>query len=695
MTIDQNLNPVADLRLLDGVALITIDSPPVNALSHAVRLSLSEKLAVVEADPSIVAVVIACAGRTFFAGADITEFGKPMASPDLRELIDQIELMSCPVVAAIHGTALGGGLELALGCHFRVAVPSAKLGLPEITLGLIPGAGGTQRLPRIVSIEVALDMITSGRAIPAIEAAKLGIIDEIAAEDGLTQAAVARARSAAAQTKPLDRVRDRPMPSAPKDGFEQIRQRSSNDFGNLPAHAGALEAVEAAATLPFEEGMLVERRIIHALFDTTASRALRHLFFAERVAARAPADIGGTVAPQISRVGVVGAGTMGGGIAMALVNAGLAVTLVDIDQAGLDRGLGAVRRNYEASARKGRLTPEQVEARLAAIEPTTTLEALADADLVIEAVFESMALKQDLLAKLDKIVRKDAILASNTSFLDLDLIAGATRAPERVVGLHFFSPANIMKLLEVVRGARTSDRTVGAAMVLARRIGKTAVVSGVCDGFIANRAMRARSDQADALILTGVAPERIDAVMVKYGFAMGPFAMMDLVGLDVIGRGADRSVMSDLVGCGRLGQKQGGGYYDYDEKRRPTPSLVARQVIKAFAAEHHIRQQDVEDEALVARLLYPVVNEGARILAEGIAHRASDIDVALVAGYGWPAHTGGPMFWADEIGLAPIVASLDLMAAQYGDALRPTPLLRDLAATGRRLNDEDRPTGGR
>jgi len=677
---------VASLALHDGVALITVDFPPVNALSFAVRRSLSERLADAEADPAIKAAVIACAGRTFFAGADITEFGKPMASPDLRELINEIEAMSIPVVAAIHGTALGGGLELALGCHYRVAIPSAKVGLPEIALGLIPGAGGTQRLPRIVGVETALDIITSGRAIPVREAAELGIIDEIIDEGELIPGAIDCAQRAVAQLTPLGGIRDRPVPAAPADVFDAFRARHAGAFRDLPAPAGALEAVEAASTLPFDEGMQVERRIIHALFETSQSRALRHLFFAERAAARGPAPAK-TGLPSISRVGVVGAGTMGGGIAMALVNAGIPVTLVDIDQAGLDRGLAAVRRNYEASARKGRLTKEQVEARLAAILPTTSLDALADADLVIEAVFESLTLKQDLFSTLDGIVRDDAILASNTSFLNLNLIAAATKNAERVVGLHFFSPANVMKLLEVVRGAGTSDQTVAVAMALARRIGKTAVMSGVCDGFIANRAMKARSDQADALILAGVPPERLDALMVDYGFAMGPLAMMDLVGLDVVGREAGRSVMSDLVAIGRLGQKQGGGYYDYDDKRRASPSPVARQIIETFAAEHGVQPQVFEDDALVARLLYPVVNEGVRILSEGIALRASDIDVALVSGYGWPAYTGGPMFWADEVGLARIVTALDAMAEREGESLRPAPLLCEIAAAGGRLSE--------
>lgn len=675
---------VATLVALGGVALITVDSPPVNALSYAVRRSLSDRLAEAEADPSIGAVVITCAGRTFFAGADITEFGKPMVSPDLRELIDQIDAMSCPVVAAIHGTALGGGLELALGCHYRVAVPSAKVGLPEIALGLIPGAGGTQRLPRIVGVETALDLITSGRSIPAREAADLGIVDEIIEDGPLIEGALACAQRAMAQTTPLDRLRDRPVPNAPPEVFDRFRDRHARAFRNLPAPAGALEAVQAASTLSFDEGMQVERRIIHALFETSQSRALRHLFFAERAAARGP-DLAKSGLPQISRVGVVGAGTMGGGIAMALVNAGIPVTLVDIDQAGLDRGIGAVRRNYEASARKGRLTTEQVESRMAAIQPTTSLEALGDADLVIEAVFESMTLKQELFTRLDSIVRDNAILASNTSFLDLNLIAGVTKTPERVVGLHFFSPANVMKLLEVVRGAKTSNPTLAAATALARRIGKTAVISGVCDGFIANRAMKARSDQADALILAGVAPERIDALMVDYGFAMGPFAMMDLVGLDVVGRDAQRSVMSDLVAIGRRGQKQGGGYYDYNDKRQASPSLIARRIVEAFAIEQCVEPQTLDDDALVARLLYPVVNEGARILGEGIALRASDIDVALVAGYGWPASTGGPMFWADEVGLARILSALDAMADRHGEALRPAPLLREIASAGGQL----------
>lgn len=685
MSTDTATPPVVTLSIDDGIATIMVDSPPVNALGEAVRIGLSDALASAGADPAVRALVIACAGRTFFAGADIAEFGKPMVQPDLRELIVQVEELGRPVVAAIHGTALGGGLELALGCHYRVAVPTAKLGLPEIALGLIPGAGGTQLLPRLIGVEAALDLIGTGRSIAAKDAAALGIVDEVVDGD-LVAGAQAFARRIA--DAGLPRVRDRAVPQTPSSTFDDFRTKQGRAVRSRPALEGALEALKAAATLPFDEGMAVERRIIHELFDTAESRALRHLFFAERAAARVPGIDPAAKAAPVRRAGVIGAGTMGGGIAMALANAGIPVTLVDVGQEALDRGVATIRRNYEASARKGRLTDEQVATRMAAITPATDVAAVADADLVIEAVFESMALKKDLLGRLDAVVRDDAVLASNTSFLDLDEIARATARPERVIGLHFFSPANVMKLLEVVRGERTSDATIAAGMALARRIGKTAVLSGVCDGFIANRAMRARSEQADLLVLAGIPPERIDRVMVDYGFAMGPLAMMDLVGLDVIGRDStERTVMGELVARGRLGQKQGGGYYDYDEKRRATPSSVARDVIAAFAAERGIAGRALDDDAILARLLYPVVNEGAKILSEGIAQRASDIDVALVTGYGWPAHTGGPMNWADEVGLDTIVSALDALADEQGEDARPTPLLREIAAAGGRLGE--------
>lgn len=680
------MSTIVQLEYAGDIAVITVDAPPVNALSHAVRSSLAARLVEANSRAETRATVIQCAGRTFFAGADISEFGKPMARPDLRDLIDQIEATDRPVIAAIHGNALGGGLELALGCHYRVAIASAKIGLPEVALGLIPGAGGTQRLPRIVGVEAALEIITSGKPVGAAAALTSGLLDQLI--DGpLRAGAIGFAQGLVARGAPLRRVRDEPVRAVDPEVFETFAGRNAKAFRGMVAPAGAIEAIRAAATQPFEQGMQCERDIIHALFDTSQSRALRHLFFAERAVIKVPGLAAEQGPRPIASAGVLGAGTMGGGIAMALANAGVPVTLVDIDQNALDRGIAAITRTYEGSVSKGRLTPEDAASRIALIRPTTSFDALAEADLIIEAVFESMPLKKEIFARLDRLASHDTILASNTSFLDLDDIALATTRPERVVGLHFFSPANVMKLLEVVRGARTADGVIASAMALARRIGKTAVLSGVCDGFIANRAMRARSDQADALILAGVMPASVDRVMVEYGFAMGPFAMMDLVGLDVIGRDSTDTVMAELVSLGRLGQKQGGGYYDYDDQRRATPSPVAQRLIDDHALRHGMKRRDADDEAILARLLYPVVNEGAKILAEGIALRASDIDVALVTGYGWPTYTGGPMCWADETGLATIVAALDRMADEASEGLRPCPLLRDLANDGRKLSE--------
>lgn len=666
----------------DGIGIIMIDSPPVNALGFKTRVALDEGFRKFAADDSVQAIVLICGGRTFFAGADISEFGKPPQGPGLHEVFNIIENGAKPVVAAIHGTALGGGYELALICHYRIAVPSAKVGLPEVNLGLLPGAGGTQRLPRIVGVEKALEIVTTGAPVPARKALDMGMIDALAEEDRLKDDAVAFARTML--DKPLVRVRDRQDKVAPSRGHPEIYadflKKNARAFRGFKAPFNIVKAIEASAEIEdFDKGLAREAELFQELVASTESAAQRYYFFAERETSKVSDVPAATPTIPVKTVGVIGAGTMGGGITMNFLNIGVPVTLVEMKQEALDRGIAVIRRNYENTVAKGRMTAEQVEQRMALITPALGLDALAEADLVIEAVFEEIGVKQQVFGQLDTICKPGAILASNTSFLDLDAIAAATSRPEWVIGLHFFSPANVMRLLEVVRGEKTAIEVIATAMKLARQIGKVPVLAGVCHGFIANRIMSPRGRQADALILEGPTPAEVDKALYDYGFAMGPFQMIDLVGLDVIGRDEiERSVRGDLVKIDRLGQKKNGGYYDYDEKRNATPSPVAAELIADFARYKGINSSgSLPAEEIVARLLYPVVNEGAKVLEEGIAIRASDIDVAAILGYNWPVYTGGPMFWADTIGLPKIIAGLEAIG------IEPAALLRTMATEGK------------
>ena len=678
------MSSIGSVEVVGQVGILTIDSPPVNALGHGVREALNEGLKTLLADDQVKGIVLTCAGRTFFAGADITELGKPFKEPSLNAVFDQLENREKPVVAAIFGTALGGGFETALACHRRIAVPSAKVGLPEVLLGVLPGAGGTQRLPRLVGIEAALDIITSGKPIAAKKAHALGLVDKLAEEGRLREDAIAYCEELIAQnaTAPLDRVRDRQDKVEASRGKPEIYadflKKNARAFRGFKAPYNIVKAIEASAELSFEDGIKREWELFEELVNSTESAAQRYFFFAERSTTKVP-DIAKDVKPlPINSVGVLGAGTMGGGITMNFLNAGIPVTLVETNQAALDRGIGVIRKNYENTAAKGRMTTEQVEQRMALITPSLSKNDLGDVDLIIEAVFEEMGLKKEIFGELDKIAKKGAILASNTSFLNLDAIAEATSRPEDVIGLHFFSPANVMRLLEVVRGAKTRPEVVVTGMNLGKIIGKVPVLSGVCDGFIANRIMAERGYAADQLVLEGPSPQQIDKALYDYGFAMGPFAMIDLVGLDVIGRGAnERTLYGDMVALDRLGQKKNGGFYDYDENRRATPSPVAAKVIADFAAHKGAQTRgEVSDEEIVATLLYPVVNEAAKVLEEGIALRASDIDVACVLGYNWPVYTGGPMFWADTVGLSKIVEGLKAMGFE------PAKLLVEKAESG-------------
>jgi 3-hydroxyacyl-CoA dehydrogenase len=658
----------------DNVLVIISDNPPVNALGQAVRAGLVDGIAEALSDDSVEAVVIRCDGRTFFAGADITEFGKPPQGPSLPEALDKLEASDKPVVAAIHGTALGGGCEVALACHYRVAVPSAKMGLPEVKLGLIPGAAGTQRLPRLVGAAAALPLVAIGNPISAKKAKEIGLLDELVSEDSLAADAIAFAKSKIGQPVPRSSEGD-----ANQDGiknpdiFDEFRAKNGRKMRGFDAPNAAIEAVKAAGELSYAEGVKKERELFMKLMTGTQSKAMRHYFFAERAANKIddiPAD---TPLIDIKKVGIIGAGTMGGGIAMNFLSAGIPVTILEMKQEALDRGTATMRKNYEATAKKGRMTADQVEQAMGLLTPTLEYSDLADCDLVIEAVYESMDVKKDVFGKLDEVVKEGAILASNTSYLDINEIATATKRPGYVLGLHFFSPANVMKLLEVVRGEKTRDDVLATAMKLSKKIGKVAAVSGVCPGFIGNRMLSKRQEQANQLILEGANYWDVDDVLLEFGFPMGPFQMGDLAGID-IGWHRDPSkvttIREALCAVGRFGQKAGKGFYDYDEARQRTPSDEVKQIIADFAEKEGNEQRDISKDEIRERLLYPMVNEGAKILDEGMAQRASDIDVVWINGYGWPLYTGGPMFWADTIGLDTVVAGLEKHGLPVSDYLR-------------------------
>ncbi len=674
----------------DGeILIVTTDNPPVNALGAKVRAELADAVEQALQDPEVKAMVIIAAGRTFFAGADITEFGKPISEPGLPLLCDRIEQSPKPVVAAIHGTALGGGLEVALACHYRMSAASARLGLPEVKLGLLPGAGGTQRLPRVVGVSEALSMIVTGDPVTADRALAIGLVDRIAPDAELEARAITFAREIAASPRPVSSARRDRIDPADISTIARYRSDNPRRFKGLDAPEACLEAISAAVEMPFAEGMKVERDLFARLVAGDQSAALRHVFFAERASARIDDVSRDTQLIPIARVGILGAGTMGGGIAMNFLSAAIRVTLVEREAAALDRGVDIIRRNYAATARKGRMTEAQVDAAMALLTPTLDYGDLADCDLVIEAVFELMDVKKQVFRQLDEIAKPGAILATNTSFLNVDEIAGATTRPQDVVGLHFFSPANVMKLLEVVRGERTSQPVLATAMDLAKRIGKVAVVAGVCHGFIGNRMLEQRQAQADRLILEGAMPAEVDQVLLDFGFPMGPFQMMDLAGLDLgweADKSASRTVQEILCERDRRGQKSGRGYYDYDAQRNRSPSAEVEEIIAQFAAERQIRRRQIDREEILQRLLYPMINEAALILEEGKAQRASDIDIVWLNGYGWPAHTGGPMFWADSIGLDKVVAGLEQYAGTI-DNFRLSDLLADRAAKGARFSD--------
>jgi 3-hydroxyacyl-CoA dehydrogenase len=687
-------------RVHDSIAVITLDNPPVNGFSHEVRSALVAGIDAAHADSAVQGMVVTGAGKAFSGGADIREFNTPkaLAEPTLRTAIRIIEGATKPVVAAINGVCMGGGLELALGCHFRVVTPTAQIALPEVKLGILPGAGGTQRLPRVVGVETALNMIVTG-APRSAEALKGTALFDAVLDGDVLQGALAFAHQVIAERRPLKRVRDIRIDFPDAEAFFQFARTSVAALAkNYPAPLKCVDAVAGAVSLPFDEGLRRERELFALLVESPESKALRHAFFAERAAAKIPGIAEGTQPRRVESVAVIGAGTMGGGIAMNFLNAGIPVTILETSQAALDKGLATVRKNYEGSLKKGRLTPEKLEQTLAKLTPTLDYAAVAGADLVIEAVFEDMAVKQAVFEKLDATVKPGAILATNTSTLDVDRIAAFTRRPQDVVGMHFFSPANVMKLLEVVRGAKTAPDVLLTAMQVAKRIGKTAVVSGVCDGFIGNRMVEQYLRQAFFLLEEGASPQEVDRALEQFGMAMGPFRMSDLAGNDigwairkrryvekpqvVYSKIADR-----LCELGRFGQKTGLGWYRYVPGRRdalPDPEVDA--LIAAFRKERGIVPRKIAADEIVERCIYALVNEGARILEEGIALRASDIDLVYLTGYGFPMWRGGPMFYADTVGLYSVVRSMARFAAQPGgDAAfwQPARRLAELAASGK------------
>jgi 3-hydroxyacyl-CoA dehydrogenase len=654
----------------DDVLVIIVNNPPVNALSWHVRQGLKDGVAEALGDPAIKAAVIRCDGTTFIAGADITEFTQAPKEPSLFETLDAMEAASKPIIAAIHGTALGGGLETTLCCHYRIAVPSAKLGVPEVKLGLLPGAGGTQRLPRLIGVEAAAAMCAGGDPVSATQAHQMGLVDRMAGEDTLAAEAIAFAREMIAIG-----------PRATRDlavkgdvaSIEPLKAANARKWRGFDAPYANLACVEAAAKLPFDEGIKFERTEFMKLMMGSQSAAQRHIFFAERQAAKIDGLAKDIALRDIKKVGVIGAGTMGGGISMNFLAKGIPVTIVEMVQENLDRGVGVIRKNYEVSAAKGRFTSEQVEAMMGALTPTLSLKDLADCDLVIEAVYESMDVKKEVFSKLDSICKPGAILASNTSFLDVDEIAASTSRPQDVLGMHFFSPANVMKLLEVVRGEKTADDALATAMAIGKKIGKVAVVSGVCHGFIGNRMLAERQTPANQLLMEGATPAQIDKVHTDFGMPMGPFQMSDLAGID-IGWHRDpskvESLRDALCAAGRFGQKNGKGFYDYDEKRNATPSEEVLSIIEEFRSTSNLPKREISDQEIIERTLYPMVNEGYLILEEGKAQRASDIDVVWIYGYGWPVYRGGPMFWGNLEGPKKIVEALERHGVKVATSLK-------------------------
>ncbi len=698
------MSEVVSYQLVENIGVITVNSPPVNALSQAVRQGILDGINAAQADDSE-AVVICCVGRTFIAGADITEFGKPPLDPWLPEVLSAIENSGKPVVAAIHGTALGGGFEVSLACHYRCAVASAKVGLPEVKLGLLPGAGGTQRVPRIAGVKAALDMITGGNPIAAGKAKDMGLIDEIVEGDDLPAAAVAYAQELVASGAPLKRIRDISIDKETIEPgfFDNARKQLARRARGQIAQDRIVSCLEAAVNLPMDEGLARERELFKELVTSPESAAMRHIFFAERQAAKIKDLPKDTATRDINSVAIIGGGTMGGGIAMCFANVGIPVILLEVNDEALQRGLGIIRKNYNITVQKGKMTEAKMEERIALIQGSTDYAEIAEVDLVIEAVFENLDLKKEIFAKLDNTCKQGAILATNTSYQDVDAIAAATKRPEDVLGMHFFSPANVMKLLEVVRGEKTADDALATSMAIGKKIGKVCALSRVCYGFIGNRMLGGYGREAQMLLLDGCTPEQVDSALEGFGMAMGPLAMGDLAGLDVgyKARQARTDLPDDpklyrmgtlLVEMGRHGQKTGSGFYKYDpETRRRESDPEVEAMIKEEADKLGVERREISNEEILARCFYPLINEGAKILEEGIAQRPSDIDVVYVFGYAFPVAKGGPMFYADQVGLKNVYDKICEFRDRYGeDYWQPAPLLEKLANEGKSFAEWDK-----
>jgi len=690
----------AEYQVHGKVAVITLNNPPVNGMGHVTRTAAVKGIQQALADDAVKAIVITGAGKAFSGGADIKEFNTPKAlqEPSLHTLIATAESATKPVVAAIHSVCMGGGLELSLGCHYRVALPGAQIALPEVKLGLLPGAGGTQRLPRVLGLEPALNMIVSGN--PVLSEKLPALFDEIFAADAdIVQSAVAFAEKIA-DVRPLPKVRDRKVDYPNHEAFLQFSRNTVKAMaGPFPAPLECVETVAASVTMKFEDGMKFERERFLHLIQTTESKALRHAFFSERTASKVPDVPADTPVRSIKSAAVIGAGMMGGGIAMNFLNAGIPVKLLETKQEALDKGIATIRKNYESSLKKGKLTQEKLDQRMGLLSSTLSYDEIGQADIVVEAVFEEMGVKEAVFRKLDEVMKPGAILATNTSTLDVDKIAAFTKRPQDVIGTHFFSPANVMKLLEIVRGKETGKDVLATALALSKKLKKTGVVSGVCDGFIGNRMIEQYSRQAGFLLEEGALPEQVDKAAEKFGFAMGPFRMGDLAGNDIGWAIRKRryvekpevtySKTADLL-CemGRYGQKTGGGWYDYKAgDRKAYPNEQVNAMIVQHSADLGITRRKISDEEIVERLVYSLVNEGALILEEGIALRASDIDMVYLTGYGFPLYRGGPMFYADTVGLPNVLAAINKYAKGHqGQAWEPAPLLLKLAAEGKLLN---------
>ena len=676
------INDVTNLDINENIAILTLNSPPVNALSANVREGLDIGIKAAIANNNVEAIVLICDGRTFIAGADISEFGKEPKGPSLFEVQEELENSPKPIIAAIHGTALGGGLEVALTCHYRIAVPSAKCGLPEVSLGLLPGAGGTQRLPRLVGVEQALKMVTSGTHLSADKCLKSGLIDKMASENQLLEDSTSFAKEILANNRPLKKVRDMDEKVIAARGNDQLfsdfRKSIARKTRGFLAPEYNIQCIEASVNKSFEEGIKVERDLFLKLVTGNQSAAQRYFFFSQRQVAKIPDIPRETEKLKINEVGIIGAGTMGGGIAMNFANANIPVTIVEQNQERLDKGIGIIRKNYENTASKGRISIEDVEKRMSLINGDVSINSLSEKDLIIEAVFENMDLKKEIFSKLNTVAKNGAILATNTSGLDINEIASTTDRPENVIGLHFFSPANVMKLLEVVRGEKTSNEVIATSMAMAKSIGKIAALVGVCPGFVGNRILAQRQREANKLILEGALPWDIDDALFDFGFPMGPFAMSDLAGLDIgwnkeTSRG--ETIREKLCENDRFGQKSGKGFYIYDENRNKSSDPEVEELIINFAQEQQIKRRSINKEEIIERCLYPMINEGFKILEEGMAIRASDIDIIWINGYGWPVYEGGPMFYGNLIGFEKILEWLKKMEEEYGADFTPSPYL--------------------